>query len=135
MAGSHNSAYVADMGLTAAEAATVLGCSVNHVYRLSRQGRLPRNGAPGTWGGYDAAVVERVSLDRLDRRVLGDHPWWVDVAEAAAILEVSRERVRQLAAHGRVPAVRHEGRWLFRRRQLEVVANARNARKFAGEWG
>jgi excisionase family DNA binding protein len=123
------------MGLTAAEAATVLGCSVNHVYRMARQGRLPRSGARGTWAGFDADVVERVSLERLHRRTLVGHPWWADVAEAATVLGVSRERVRQLAAQGRVPAVRHQGRWLFRRHQLEVVANARNARKFAGAWG
>ena len=113
----------------------MLGCSVNHVYRMARRGQLPRAGAPGKWAGYEAEVVERVSLERLGRRTAVRHPWWVDVAEAAIVLEVSRERVRQLAARGRVPAVRHQGRWLFRRHQLEVVANARNARKFAGEWG
>ena len=81
------------------------------------------------------ALLASSPLTDEDRRTLADHPWWVDVAGAAAILAVSRERVRQLAVQGRVPALRHHGRWLFRRHQLEVVANARDARKLAGEWG
>lgn len=44
-------------------------------------------------------------------------------------------RVHQLVDRGFVPAVWHSGRWYFRRHQLEVVANARDARKLRGTLG
>lgn len=116
------------MRITAAEAARILGCSRNHVYRLARQGRLPRAGKPNGWGQYDREVVEALSLVALPQ-LGGGHDYWATTTEAAEILGVSVERVRQLATTGRVPAVRHGRRWVFRRDQLEVVANARDARK------
>lgn len=121
------------MNLTAAEAAQVLGCSPNHVYRLAREGRLPREGAPNAWRRYPLDQVERASLEMLPGR--GAHAYWATTREAAQILGVTRERVRQLADRDRIPAVRHHDRWFFRRAQLEVVATARDARKLAGEWG
>ena len=110
----------------------MLGCSRNHVYRLARQGRLVADGAAHTWRRFTLEAVERASLEMLRG---GGHPYWATTAEAAEVLGVSEERVRQLAGRGRIPAVRHHGRWFFRRGQLEVVTTARNARKFAGEWG
>lgn len=123
------------MRVTAAEAARILGCSRNHVYRLARQGRLPRTGAPQKWAGYNRETVETYSLQQLGARGPSGHPYWMSVSEAADILGVTPARVRQLARSGRIPALRHTRVWVFRRHQLEVVANARDARKFAGEWG
>lgn len=52
---------------------------------------------------------------------------WLDGAQAAKILGVSRTRVAQLAAAERIPShVSALGRRWYRQRQLEVVANARN---------
>ena len=56
-------------------------------------------------------------------------------ASAAAILGVSTNRVHQLVHRGFLPAVDHEGRRYFRRQQVEVVANAREARKVTGRIG
>ena len=120
--------------MTAAEAAEVIGCSHNHVYRLARQGRLAKTREPGKWRGFNLEDVEQVSLAYVTRPSPG-HPYWATVVEAADILGVSRERVRQLAVRGRVPAIRHHSYWLFRRRQLEVVGKSREARKLAREWG
>jgi excisionase family DNA binding protein len=48
--------------------------------------------------------------------------------EAAALLGVSHQRVNQLAVGGRLPYVTHRnGTRLYRREQLEVVAQARDA--------
>ena len=110
----------------------MLGCSRNHVYRLARQGRLVADGAEHSWRRFPLEAVERASLEMLRG---GGHPYWASTVEAAQILGVTEERARQLAGRGRIPAVRHRGRWLFRRKQLAVVANARDARKQAGEWG
>jgi len=44
------------------------------------------------------------------------------------MLGVTRKRVLQLVQAERIPPVRHNDRWYFRRHQAEVVANAREAR-------
>jgi excisionase family DNA binding protein len=54
---------------------------------------------------------------------------WINAREVAAILRVSTTRVRELARRGKLPCVRHEGHYYFRRAQVEVIANAREARK------
>lgn len=123
-----NGLSVRVVGLTAKEAAAIIGCSRNHVYRLVNQGRLPTV-SPQKWAQLDPAEVERFSLARLPSRVRAHH-YWASTTEAAAILGVSRERVHQLVAAERIPAVRHHDTWLFRRNQLEVVANAREARHY-----
>lgn len=118
------------MRITAEEAARILGCSRNHIYRLARQGRLPRNGEPQKWAQYDQEAVEALALAWLPR-YRGGHGYWATRQEAADALGVSVGRVRRLVAAGRLPAVRHGRRWIFRRDQLEVVANARLARRLA----
>ena len=60
---------------------------------------------------------------------------WITSAEVAEILGVTQHRVRQLVARGLLPAVHHQGRWYFRHQQVEVVANAREARKLRGTLG
>ena len=116
------------MGLTAAEAAEILGMNTQSVYRLIHEGKLPKQ-AKYKNAGLRLEDVELASLERL--RTRQRHPYWAGLQEVADVLCLSRTRVRLLAALGRVPSVRHRGRWWFRRAQIEVVANARKARRWA----
>ena len=118
-------------GITAKEAAGILDVTSQSVHKYVCAGIIPK-GQKHVSGGLDRDTVERVSLARLQlRRRPGPHPYWATTREATEILGVSRARVRQLAERGRIPAVWHEGHWYFRRHQIEVVANARDARKWA----
>lgn len=74
--------------------------------------------------------MERVSLARW--RPGNVHPYWATTREVATILGVNRQRVLQLVAADLVPAVRHGRRWVFRRHQLMVIGNARDARWHPG---
>ena len=59
-------------------------------------------------------------------------------AEVAELLGVSKQRVGQLVRKGFLPGVEHKGRRLFRRHQVEVIGNARDARWHCGQmrsWG
>lgn len=112
-------------GLSAAEAAEVIGITRQSVYRLVHLGKLPK-AVKGKWSGLDREAVERAGMARVPVR--GGHPYWLTPPEAAAVLGVTPKRVHQLVRKGFLPAVEYEGRRLFRRPQLEVVANARRAR-------
>ena len=48
---------------------------------------------------------------------------------------VSVTRLNQLARAGKLPAVQHNGSRFYRRHQLEVIANARDARWHGGKFG
>lgn len=111
-------------GLSGAEAAEILGISEMSVARLVMQGVLHKQ-VKHQRRGLDLAEVERVSLERYRR----GHPYWLTTREAAAVLGVSDERVRQLVAADRLPCVERKGRRLFRRPQVDVIANAREARR------
>ena len=120
-------------GLTAKEAAVILDVTSESVHKYVCAGIIHK-GEKNARGGLDRDTVEQVSLARWPlRRRPGPHPYWATTREAAEVLGVSRARVRQLAESGRIPAVwREDGHhWYFRRHQLEVVANAREARKWA----
>lgn len=119
--------YDLAMGLTAAQAAEILGTTPRYVDQLVHRGALTKPRARQR-AGLDLVDVEQLALERWNGP---GHPYWATSIEATEILGVSRSRVLQLADRGRVPAVRHNGRWFFRRAQLEVVANARDARKWA----
>jgi hypothetical protein len=80
-------------------------------------------------------VLSQVDVDGLARET---YPWrrrvpdsyWVAGNEAAAILDLSRQRLQQLAAEDRVPYILHvDGIRLYRRAQLETSANARESRR------
>jgi excisionase family DNA binding protein len=116
------------MGLCAAEAAEIIGVTCQTVYKLVHSGALPKQHKRQR-SGLDREAVERAGLARVPAR--DGHPYFLTVIEAAEVLSVSPERVRQLASRGRLPVVEHDGRRLFRRPQLDVVANARQARKGA----
>jgi hypothetical protein len=55
--------------------------------------------------------------------------YWVTGKDAAAVLGFSHQRLGQLAVQERVPYIQHvDGVRLYRRAQLETVANSRDAR-------
>ena len=115
-------------GLSAREAAVILDVTPRYVDRLVSDGKLPK-AVRHAKAGLDRDEVEQVSLDRM--RPGRPHGYWATAREAAEVLDLTRKKVGVLAALGQVPAVRHRGRWYFRRHQLGVVANARRARKWA----
>jgi excisionase family DNA binding protein len=53
---------------------------------------------------------------------------WLTTDAVADVLGVSQTRVRQLVHKGYLPAVNWQGHYFFGRPQVEVVANARDAR-------
>jgi len=56
-------------------------------------------------------------------------PYWITGKRAAAVLGVNEARLRVLAAKGFVPFATHlDGTRLYRREQLELVAQGRAAR-------
>ena len=110
-------------GLSAAEAARILGVRANSVDQLVSRGVLPK-AVKRQRHGLDLADVEYLALQRYTP----GHPWFATNREAAQILGVSRSRVSQLVNAGRLPFVERRGRRYFRRQQIQVIANARNAR-------
>ena len=61
----------------------------------------------------------------MDESSLG----WLTTRDAATLLGVSDRQVRYLVAEDKLPAARRGKGDLFRRAQLEVMANGREARK------
>lgn len=101
--------------ITVAEAALMLNLSEDRVTRLRREGLLVRlDGHP--------------SYSRADVQEFIDNPW-LNGRQAALILGVSHARVSQLADAEKIP-VHHtpSGRRVYRLRQLEVVARARDVK-------
>jgi len=93
----------------------MLSTSTHRVTQLRRDGLLVR------LPGYP-------SYSRADVLKLVDNPW-LNGSQAAGILGVSHNRVSQLATDEKIPAHRTtSGRRVYRLRQLQVVANARNVR-------
>ena len=115
-------------GLSAKEAAVILDVTPRYVDRLVSDGKLPK-AVRHAKAGLDRDVVEQVSLDRM--RPGRAHSYWATSREAAEVLDLTRRQVSNLAIAGQVPAVAHQSRWYFRRSQLAVVANARDARRWA----
>jgi excisionase family DNA binding protein len=116
-------ASVPGQGLGAAEAARILGVRESTVVKWVAEGALPK-----------AVTLQRYGLDRADVENLAQqwyttgHPWFATNREAAQILGISRERLKQLVDAGRLTCVEYRGRRYFRRQQVQVIANARNAR-------
>ncbi len=120
-------------GVTQAQAAEVLGVHPTTVARLVRAGELTAYGSPHARRRLSRAEVEALALSRHPSR--GKHRrdgdgYWVGRAEAARILGVTPGRVSQLVKAERIPHERAaDGSRVFRRQQLEVVANARLSRR------
>jgi len=110
-------------GLSSAEAAGILGVRVNTVDWWVARGVLPK-AIKRQRHGLELTDVEIVALQRYTP----GNPWFATDRAAAQILGVSRSRGTQLVNAGRLPFVEYRGRRYFRRRQVRVIANARNAR-------
>jgi excisionase family DNA binding protein len=123
-------------GVTLEEAAHILGVARSTVQRLTRTGELAHEGRY-THRGLDRDQVEGLAMRRWRRR--RDRPppagsYWMTTGQAAGLLGVSHARVWQLAQSGRLPfRVSHHGVRLFRRQQLETIANAWLARRHQRE--
>lgn len=116
--------------LTFGEAAHVLGCSASTVRRHVLAGRLP-TGEPHRHRTLSRADVEALALQVYEhRRHRNDaQSYWVTGQRAADILGVNIARLKQLVAKGFLPFEVHaDGTRLYRREQLAIVANARDAR-------
>jgi predicted XRE-type DNA-binding protein len=114
------------LGISGAEAATILGIRETSVSRLVRRGLL--RPAPFAHKALDRDEVERLALERYKP----GPPYWLNTADVANLLGVSKQRVGQLVRKEFLPAVEHNGRRLFRRDQVEVIGNARDARWHQG---
>jgi hypothetical protein len=102
---------VADPRISAAQAATILGQTVQHVHRLMAWGRLPTHGPPNTFWQLRLSDVERFR----GRSEL------IPLREAARLLRCTTDAVRTLIAHGKLTAVHGSRRPLY---LLEVQALA-----------
>jgi hypothetical protein len=117
-------------GVGQAEAARILACHRWTVAEYVKTGRLPSAGR-NVRRGLSRADVEALARelypwwDHLD----DEDSYWVTAKHAKDILSVNHTRLNQLAVRGFVPFEVHvDGTRLYRREQLEVVANARDAR-------
>lgn len=103
--------------ITVEEASVIAGISVGTAQRYRREKLL--TSLPG-----------RMPYSRREAEQLAQDPWLSGV-EAAAILGVSHARVTQLANKDKIPYRQGaSGRRFYKWSQLEVVANARDARKY-----
>lgn len=112
------------LGVSVTEAARILDLHQTSVRRYVRQGLLQRTSPQY---GLDRDEVERLALERWRP----GHAYWIGTPEAAEVLGVTTARLKRLAGAGRLPTLRYDGRWFFRRHQLEVIAHAREARLLA----
>lgn len=102
--------------ITLREAAEIVGVSTETIRRWKREGLVM---------GYRHG---RTAYSRSEALSLRENPWITGVA-AARILGVGHVRVSQLASASKIPV--HEtpsGERVYRKLQIEVVANARRLR-------
>jgi excisionase family DNA binding protein len=111
------------LGVSCAEAARILGVHEVTVSKYVRAGLLHRR-VPKQHDGLDRTEVEKLALDQWPP----GHPYWVRTREAAELLGVSVGTVKRYARDGRLPFIERDGRRYYRRHQLEVIADARDAR-------
>ena len=107
------------MEMTIFEAAAIVGCDPSEARHLVDRER---------------AELEALAVVRYPWKRHTDDPesYWVTVGQAAAILDLSVQRVKQLLDEDRLPYVPHRsGVRLMRRQQIEVLANARLSRELS----
>jgi hypothetical protein len=97
--------------ISAAQAATILGKTVEHVHRLMALGRLPKHGPPNTFWQLRLSGVER----------LRDRGEPISLKEAARLLRCATDGIRKLIADGKLTAVPGSRRPVY---VLEVQALA-----------
>lgn len=108
------------------EAAHILGVRVQSVYTLVQRGRLTHHGPSHARRSLDLTEVEARSLSLVKRIQNPPHPYWATIDEAATMLGVARQTVRNMMAEDRLPSeVAASGRRYIRRHQLYNIANAR----------
>lgn len=141
-------AYAQDRArwVSAATVAAEAGVSSGTVSRAALQGEIVRRGAPtravpSLDRDSAAEYVARVKAERAARHARreeqqwlrdhleppGEHTDWIRVTEASHLLGISTGGLSAKAAAGRIPAVKHRGRWWFRRAHVEQTARAREA--------
>lgn len=104
--------------ITRREAIEILGVSRGALDRLIRKEHLTQADRPTR--RLSRKEVEALATERRE---------WISARQAAEILGVHKSRVGQLADAGLLPFERgSDGRRLYRRRQVEVIANARRVR-------
>jgi excisionase family DNA binding protein len=111
--------------MTTEEAAAFLGVGKKAVYMAVYEGRLRKARRGRGKPTFDRADVEAYLARRWHPG--RSDPYWVDLSEAAELLGIPGERVRDRARRNLLPTpVKHpSGRLLFRRQQIEVIAQAR----------
>ncbi len=112
-------------------AAHILGVKPSTIRRHVIAGRLKARRRPHKHRTLSRADVEALAVQTYRYRLHINDPdsYWVTNERAAAILGVNRARLNQLAAKDFIPFEVHaDGTRLYRRQQLEVVGNAREAR-------
>ncbi len=117
-------------GVTLDEAAHICGCSRRTLIRHIDAGRLPA-AEHHVRRRVSRADAEALALQLPSSRLPFDPgtSYWVTAKGAAAILGVNASRLSQLVAAGRVSFALHaDGRRMYRRGQLETIANAREER-------
>jgi DNA-binding transcriptional MerR regulator len=103
--------------ITVEEASVIAGIPIGTTQRYRREGLF-------------ASLPGRMPYSRREAEQLAQDPWLSGV-EAAEILGVSHVRVTQLANKDKIPYRKGtSGKRYYKQSQLEVVANARDARKF-----
>lgn len=118
------------------EAAHILGMTVADAVAILRSTRLLGR-VPAAHSILERAEVELLATETFHWKTAaesGDEAtYWVTGQRAADLLGVNRARLGQLADAGRLPFVRHQdGTRLYRRHQLEVIANARSRKAPTG---
>lgn len=117
--------------VTLAEAARILGFSKSSARRYVLAGRLASHGSRYEHRTLSRAEVEALACEVWNWRRHVDNPdaYWLAGQQAASLLGVSRQRLGKLGDKGFVPYVRgSDGVRLYRREQLLIIANAREAR-------
>ena len=106
--------------MTRHEAAEILGVSIAQIPKLIRDGLLDR--VKGQHPSLSRAQVEEQARNPRPTE-------WVNVTEAALILDLSRTRVGQMSDKDLLPfEIAVSGRRRFRRTQVEVISRARQIR-------
>ena len=118
--------------LTIFEAAHILGLPPAKARRVLQQHDLT---GPRTKKVHAAIPqIELIAMEtypwHAHAHAHDDQSYWLTATQAAEILGLSIARVKQLLDQYRLPHVLHRsGARLIRRRQLEVIANARVSRE------
>jgi hypothetical protein len=118
------------------DAAHILAMSKRTLMQLMDSGELPTVRGRGRPGRLLLADVEAYAVAHFRaRRYREPDSYFVTTAGVAEVLVTSRPRVIQLGNKGSLPyLVAFNGWRLYRRHQIEVIANSRTARSFGSRF-